>query len=372
MIELLYRQWYCPRPALAESYLRQLLQGPGDPIALFAPRRIGKTSFLLTELTAAARRRELLPVYVDVWQNRSDVLSAINYALQEAIDDLQVPATTMGRRLRTTVRKVAVAGTTLEFGDEPARRPPQEPQLRIDWLLKTLIRAARRPILLLFDEVQELAIAANGEIVVSALRSAITKSRDAVRVVFTGSSQEQLLELLTRSRAALYEGASLVPFPPLDAEFIAFVAKRVKARFRRIIEAPELQAAFERLHRQPKALLDLVFLYASSDATSLGALLDAQWTALLEGDSFERMWDGLKPLHQRICQLVAHGAEISSAEARRQYAVTVGQRQVSPGTVYSALRSLQKAHVLARSGHGRGAYQLDDPLFAEWIRRMPR
>jgi len=370
MIELIYRQWYCARPALAQAYLRQLLEGPGDPIALFAPRRIGKTSFLLTELSTLARRRGLLPVYVDVWQNRADVPSAINYALQEAIDDLQVPSTTVGRRLKTTVRKVGFGGAALEFGDEPARHPPEEPPLRIDWLLRTLIRTARRPILLLFDEVQELAVAPSGETVVSALRSAITKSRDSVRVVFTGSSQEQLIELISRSRAALYEGASLVAFPPLGTEFIDFVAKRVKARFRRSIDIEELAAAFERLHHQPRALLDLVFLHASSDSGTLSALLNAQWEALLEGASFERTWANLKQLHQRLCQRIVRGLEVSSAEARRDYASGTGQREVSPGTVHSALRALLKSHVLARAGHGRGAYQIDDPLFAEWIRRM--
>lgn len=140
------------------------------------------------------------------------------------------------------------------------------------------------------------------------------------------------------------------------------MAKRTCARFRCSIEAAELEAAFERIHRQPRALLDLVFLYVSSEATSLGALIGGQWAALLEEDSFERAWAGLRPLHQRICQRIAHGSYVSSAEARREYGVAMSQqRPVSPGTVYSALRSLQKAHVLARSGHGRGVYQLDDP-----------
>jgi hypothetical protein len=50
-----------------------------------------------------------------------------------------------------------------------------------------LIRTARRPVLLLFDEVQELGVAKDGEAVISALRSVITKSESSVRVIFTGS-----------------------------------------------------------------------------------------------------------------------------------------------------------------------------------------
>lgn len=58
-------------------------------------------------------------MYIDVWQNRSDVLSAINYGLQEAIDDLDVPNSTVAKGLKTPVKKVAAGPVSLDFGDEP-------------------------------------------------------------------------------------------------------------------------------------------------------------------------------------------------------------------------------------------------------------
>jgi hypothetical protein len=103
MNRLIYERWHFPRPKLVESYLATLLDGTGDPIALQSPRRWGKTTFLLTEVTAAASRAGFLPVYIDVWQNRTDVLAAINYGLQEALDDLDVPETRAGKRLKTKV-----------------------------------------------------------------------------------------------------------------------------------------------------------------------------------------------------------------------------------------------------------------------------
>ena len=104
-----------------------------------------------------------------------------------------------------------------------SRKRPDDPFLLVDWLLKVLVRTAKTPVLVLFDEVQELATVADGENVVSAIRSAITKSKSNVRVVFTGSSQEKLPELFSRSRAALYEGASTLQFPHLGEDFIAYM-----------------------------------------------------------------------------------------------------------------------------------------------------
>ena len=49
------------RPELAKSYLGLLMAQPGRPIALFAPRRVGKTYFLDGDLTPAAQAMGLLP-----------------------------------------------------------------------------------------------------------------------------------------------------------------------------------------------------------------------------------------------------------------------------------------------------------------------
>ena len=124
MNELIYEQWHFPRPKLAQSYLTLLRDGSGDPICLQAPRRLGKTTFLLTEVIPAAIKAGYLPVYVDVWQHRSDPMAAINYGLQEAIDNIEVPGSTLGKRLKTKVNKVGIGSASIELGDEPARHRP--------------------------------------------------------------------------------------------------------------------------------------------------------------------------------------------------------------------------------------------------------
>jgi hypothetical protein len=89
--------------------MKHLLEGTGDPIALQSPRRWRKTTFLLSEIKPESEARGLLPVYIDVWQNRDNALSAINYGLSEALDDLQVPNSAVAKRLKTQVGKVSLA-----------------------------------------------------------------------------------------------------------------------------------------------------------------------------------------------------------------------------------------------------------------------
>jgi uncharacterized protein len=369
MLDLLYQKWYFPRPELAQRIVTLLMDGPGDPVALVGERRIGKTSLLLFELMPLGEKQGLLPVYVDVYQHRADPLAAINYALQEAIDDLTVPNSTLGRRLKTSVKKIGLASAALELGDEPARRRPDDPFLLVDWLIKTLVRTAKKPPLLIFDEVQELATVANGENIVSAIRSAITKSKNNLRVIFTGSSQEKLLTLFSRSRAALYEGASTLAFPYLGDNFLAYIAQKAKERFKKRIALNDLAEAYARLHHQPRALIDLVLLFSSSNVESLISLLNERVESQLMGAQYDTLWRSLKPLHQRICMRIAKGGDVTSLDARGEYALGSDRSEIPASTVSDALRALVDDHVLTKTSDGRSRYRLDDPLFAEWLRR---
>jgi hypothetical protein len=135
--------WYFPRPALVKRYFKSLLEGSGR-LALFGPRRTGKTSLICRELLPLAQQRGMLPVYCDCWQDRSDPIGSINFALDAAMERLEVPTSKIRRTLASEVTKLGAAGFSIEFGPEPKGRPPESPFFRVDWLLGALIARARR------------------------------------------------------------------------------------------------------------------------------------------------------------------------------------------------------------------------------------
>jgi len=369
MNDLIYEKWHFSRPKLAQSYLTLLRDGSGDPICLQAPRRLGKTTFILTEVIPAASKAGYLPVYVDVWQHRSDPLAAINYALQEAIDNIEVPGSTLGKRLKTKVNKVGLGSASIELGDEPVRHRPDAPFLLVDFLLKSLIRTAKKPILLLFDEIQELAIVKDGETIVSALRSAIMKSKSSVRVIFTGSNQDRLRELFSRSRAALYEGASMLSFPALGDEFSQFIADRIYENLRRPVPVSEVSLAFERFQHQPRLLIDLVFVFASGIDASFKEVFERHVDRIISDSSFQPILDRMTLLQRLVCQRLNFASDLTSAEARRGYALALHKKTVPSGSVGDALRTLVDMHVLTKPSGIRGHYAFDDPMFREWFIR---
>lgn len=355
------------RPALARSYLGLIDAQPGRPLAMFAPRRVGKTYFLDHDLAPAARQADWLPVYADLWLQKSAPLEAINHALEEALDDVTVPRSKVGRLATTTVKKAGAMGASLEFGDVPARRAlPLTPELRLDALVVRLAAAARKPILLMLDEVQALGDLAGGDKIIATLRAVLHKRRDILKAVFTGSSQEAMVRMLSTAGSPMYQFAQLLDFPVLGDEFLRQLADHfAKIHPGKSLPLDDLRRVFARIGFKPGLMRDLVKSLSAEGLTDVEAgvkrfLLDdrqvAGWSALLQPhDLFERavllaIAQGLPPM----------GRDTLDALARVQ-----GSRP-TVAKVRAAIERLRRAGLLSRAGSR--STTVDDPLFAEYLR----
>lgn len=77
--------WHYHRPVLAKLYLDTLNIGLVTSTTSFAPRRAGKTSFLLKDLTPAAEANGYIVVYVDLWQTKHSLGVSIVRAFRACI-----------------------------------------------------------------------------------------------------------------------------------------------------------------------------------------------------------------------------------------------------------------------------------------------
>jgi hypothetical protein len=354
------------RPALAKSYLGLISAQPGRPLAMFAPRRVGKTYFLDHDLAPAARQAKWLPVYADLWLQKSAPLEAINHALEEALD-VTVPSGQVGRLAKTTVKKVGALGASVDFGDAPARRPlPPTPELRLDALVVRLAAAAGKPILLMLDEIQALGDVADGEKVIATLRAVLHKRRDILKSVFTGSSQEAMVRMLSTAGSPMCQFAQLLDFPVLGDEFL----QQLGSHFAEVhpgkwLPLEDLRRVFARIGFKPGLMRDLVKSLSAEGYTDVEAgvkrfLLDdrqvAGWRALLQPhDLFERA----------VLLAIAHGLPPMGRETLDALA-KVQDGRPTVAKVRAAIERLRRAGLLIKAGNGPTA--VDDPLFAEYLR----
>ncbi|MGA2551915.1 MAG: hypothetical protein ABSF50_17345 [Burkholderiaceae bacterium] len=354
------------RPELARGYLELLTAQPGRPIALFAPRRVGKTFFLDHDLRSAAKLAGYVTVYADLWLNKKAPLLAINHVLEEALDDVTVPGSSVGKVALTPVRKIGALGASLELGDEPKRRPlPEVPELRLDSLLARLAGESGRRILLMLDEIQALGDAPDGDAIVATLRAVFQNRKDTVFAVFTGSSQEALSSMMVASGGPMYQFAQLLDFPVLGDEYL----ERLCRHFERVhhnkrLDLDALRRVFEQIGFKPALMKDLVKSMSADGLTDVDGALQrlshdekqvAGWRALLSG---------LPPFDRAILIGIARGHPPLGRENLRELdELTTG----SPATiskVRSALDRLHKTGILVKP---QGTYAISDPLLSSYL-----
>ena len=355
------------RPDIAQSYLALLGVQPGRPLALFAPRRVGKTFFLDHDLAPQAKDAGILPVYADLWLHKSAPLEAVNHVLEEALDDLLVPASNIGKVARTPVKKMGVFGASVELGDAPHRRAlPESAALRLDALVTRLARQHKGRILLMLDEVQTLGEAPDGVSMIATLRAVLHKRREDVHAVFTGSSQEGLARLMNTAGAPMYQFAQIVDFPFLGDEFLRLLAGHFhKVHPGKKIDLDELRDGFRKIGFKPALMRDVVKSMSAEGVTNVKRGIEnymtsdhqvAIWQALLNSvDAFDR---GV------LLAIAAGQAPLSQATLNTLAAIPGAKPTISK--VRSSIEKLKRGGILSKNALGT---TIDDPLLAEFLMR---
>jgi hypothetical protein len=354
------------RADLARTYLGLLDAQPGRPIALFAPRRVGKTYFLENDLTPTAQKSGLLPIYADVWLHRKSPLEAINHALEEVLDELHVPKSSIGRMAKTSVKKIGAAGASLEFGDGPRRRNlPAQPELRFDSLISRLAQDSEKCVLLMLDEIQALGETEIGQSAIATLRAVLQKRKRQVRAVFTGSSQEALGEMMVANGGPMYQFAQLMTFPLLGDEYIDLLADHYSQVHKdKLLDRNALRRVFEHIGFKPALMKDLVKGMSAEGITDVDLGLKRFMADDRQVSGWQAIFDGMQPLEQGVLVALSAGMPLTAPETIEALNLNKGIN-ASVSKIRTAARNMRKSGIVSKAL--RDGYVIEDKLFAEYV-----
>ena len=353
------------RPTLAKAYLALIASQPDRPLALFAPRRVGKTVFLNEDIAPEAIAQGFLPVYCDLWLNKTAPIEAINHALEEALDDLTVPKSAAGKVAKTIVNKVTFLGSGIDLGSGPQRRQlPTDPAFRMDALFGRLSTEHGGKILLLLDEAQSLGAHPNAIDLISSLRAALTKHKGKVFSIFTGSSQADLSKMFSNAGAPMYQYAQKVDFPFLGEEFLHALSKHyAKVHPGKTIPAGALNSLFARLGYKPAVLRDIVKVMSAEGIIDVEKGLHlylndssrvASWVALLES---------LDKLEILLLNAIAKKVQPYAKSSSEDFEKALGFK-LTTSKIRSAVDKLTKKKLIAKLDSG---HVINDETFAEYL-----
>jgi len=148
--------WHFSRNDLADHYINSFEIGLMSSKVIFAPRKKGKTEFLLEDLLPLAEKRGYRVVYSSMWENRSDPGAALNEALIEAAKPRKL-AQKLGKALSRVSGSMEFAVPTLGNLKVSTNTPKSAEQdqvlLALPVLMDAVIKASKGKVLLALDEV---------------------------------------------------------------------------------------------------------------------------------------------------------------------------------------------------------------------------
>lgn len=349
--------WHFPRKKLAEQYIGLLGIGMMSSYAICAPRRKGKTCFLLKDLAPIASQQGYVPVYVCLSQNINAPHESLILALEEALAALNKPGG-MSRLLNTQIRKAAVRNELLgkmkaEFADTPNQAQDKD-LFYLDSLLSDIeLAVGKKKVLLLVDEVQHLATATQFLPLARTLRTMLGR----VKSVLSGSSRRYMSLLLDDEKSPFYHFSEMGPFPDLGFDFLAFLNEQLRNGHRLDIPIPLLEAAFDELDRSPNWMIRFVlrlcgFREEPEDALSFTLQL------IEEAEGYADIAQNLRDQDRLVFMCLMNGGNPFSSELLDRIAKETKVKGI-PGTVQRSLERMMDLRVVSQLK--RGHYQVEHP-----------
>lgn len=356
-----------PRRELAEHYLQLLLDRPHTALSLFGPRQIGKTTFITGDLWALATAHGIWPVYVDL-MSTVDKLEAINGALREAVHGLK------SRRSQERVRGLKALGVGIDFDSALAAPSSADAGQQLQHLVADLLRQPGvQRLLLLLDEVQELALSNVGDSAMKAVRAVANrhKSDGRVLMLMTGSSREGLSQLFAVHGKPSFGLAERQDFPVLGRDYVEYVVQRANEARAKVhkLSVDEFVEAFQMLDNRPADLESFVGHVATYHITDVVGAVPSFIRTRYPADLLEQRYASMTPLQRILLAQIAAGATEMTSKATMARIIEQLGTSVTPAGVRKALTSLP-SEVL--SNPHRGSYIIVDPIFANWLRERGR
>ena len=374
------------RTALAEQMAQQLLRPSfldtslRSGLFLSGQRRVGKTTFLATDLIPALEALGAIVVYVDLWsQPQANPADLVHEAIRKTLKELQIPGSGILKRLKE-VTNLEAGAAGFKFGFKLAD-VGKDDGVSLAQAFQELIDQARTDVVLIVDEVQHALGSADGDHLLHALKAA----RDAINTrpgtpghflfIGTGSHRARVQELTLKGNQA-FNGAVTNEFPVLGRDFIDYVLVQVGPQLGAMLPSAQVtEAAFRSMGSRPEELMKALNVLRSlppdalpdehlpTIAQSLGAA-----AADVELQKVEAMGPLAEAVFSRICSIGGDVKGVFTGEALKAYAAQIG-REVTAQEVQGIIGAMTSANLLMRVKHGH--YGVTDPFVEKaWMNRL--
>ena len=369
------------RPELAARLAKLIMQvavgsSASSGVFLAAPRRTGKSTFAREDLRPALENAGAIVLYADLWQDLTkDPGLVIVEAIREAVGRNDGLITRLAKA--SGIEKVAVGGLNFSLDKIGLGK-----DIDLTTALVALSDESQKLIVLMIDEAQHAITTEAGVAALFALKAArdeLNSSRHhGLRVVCTGSNRDKLA-MLRNSKDQAFFGASMVPFPTLDRNYIDWLCEHIDLPSP--LDPAEVFELFEESGYRPE------MLGAAADAIRFDFLIDPEnvrerFAELVRAQADElnanlkKVLHSLTPIQSAVIRVMGSmGDSYAPFEAPTMdlYAAAMKHAGIAqtaikvevPG-VQQALIALQEKNLVWKAS--RGVYAVDEHVIVDLLR----
>ncbi|MCD4723009.1 MAG: hypothetical protein K8S13_24595 [Desulfobacula sp.] len=353
---------FCPRPELLQTVMTYINQGQNMYVQ--GERRIGKTSLIYE---ACCRLKKFRVIYVDLFGVKSsDILAK---RIVKAIISMEQKESGVFSKifktfsyLRPSFSIDPITGLPSVSLDATVKMTPDDIETVLD--LISAIKTAKKPVLVIFDEFQDVLNIKDADETLAMMRSKIQFQSD-ITYIFAGSLRNKMDEIFIDSDSPFFKSAVLVAVGPLtETAFKDYIIKRFKNGGRTIKED----------------ILDRIFEIAGDIAGDIQQFCSALWTITSTGDSIEQdnIPKALELIFARESKVYEADIETISEQqficligiagyggkelTSSRFLMNIGIP--SSASVLKALARLIKLRIIFKSGN---EYKFTNPFFRAWL-----
>lgn len=347
---------YYRRTILAERLVSSLSDGIAHAFTLFAPRRMGKTQFLLNDITPIAKAKGFKVFYFSFMDVDNETMAG---RFQQALIQFTAELTTKdkAKALLATIEQVSFMGAAIS-------RHQQAPSPSTSDIIDTLAMA-KQPILLLLDEAQELARSKDTQGLIRSLRTGLDVNKDRVKVIFTGSSITGLSALFNDSKAPFFHFAHDVDFPTLDKAFSDHLASIIEQRTGQHIDYNNFFSIFERLHRTPLYLRAIAQDMILNPNLTLSQATAQRMAQLNDTGAYQRLWNELNLMDKALLWQISNDISKPYSQANIKQLSSIVGKTVTTSQVQATIRRLTQQDIIAKDIHSN--WIIIEQAFKSWI-----
>lgn len=369
------------RPELAARLSKLIIQvsvgsSASSGVFLAAPRRTGKSTFAREDLRPALEKAGAIVLYADLWQDLTkDPGLVIVEAIREAVGRNDGFITRLAKA--SGIDKVAVGGLNLSLDKIGLGK-----DIDLTTALVALSDESQKLIVLMIDEAQHAITTEAGVAALFALKAArdeLNSSRHhGLRIVCTGSNRDKLA-MLRNSKDQAFFGASMVPFPTLDQNYIDWLCANIDLPSP--LDPAEVFQLFKESGYRPE------LLGAAADAIRFDFFIDPEnvrerFAELVRAQADElnanlkKVIHSLTPIQSAVIRVMGSMGDNFApfeaptmalyATAMKQAGIPESDIKVEVPGVQQALIALQEKNLVWKAS--RGVYAVDEHVIVDLLR----